>query len=66
MTNSEADEYQHDLSSDNDGAIYNQDQLMPERDSITAANGIERDEEVVINHAPAHDLTLEAIERSPV
>lgn len=66
MTNSEAVEYQHDLSSDNDGAIYNQDQLMPERDSTTAACGKERDEEIVINHAPAHDLTLEAIERSPV
>lgn len=66
MTNSEAVEYQHDLSSDNDGAIYNQDQLMPERDGITVAGAIERDEEMVINHAPAHDLTLEAIERSPV
>lgn len=38
------------------GAIYNEDQLMLDKDSIMNAHKSERDRGGVINHAPAHDL----------
>lgn len=57
MTNNKAVGYQHDLSSDNDGAIYNGDQLMPDRDSEMQQKRMrKRDGPVVINQAPAQDL----------
>lgn len=56
LTNNEADGYQHDLSSDNNGAVYNGDQLMLDGDKNTDMNEREKEERKVINHAPAQEL----------
>lgn len=56
LTSNQAVENQHDLSSDNHGAIYNRDQLMLEGDGRRPSPESEGERRGVINHAPAHDL----------